>query len=219
MNPGAKLSGCSRCGTCCRKGGPALHREDRRLVEEGVIHTRYLYTLRPGEPAEDPVAGRRVAAETDIIKIKGAGGSWTCWFFEEPGAGCRIYGDRPLECRKLECWNPAPLERAYAHGRLTRRELLGGIDGLWELVEDHERRCRIGDVLGALAAGPPKTGGRRKALAAILAYDAELRRLVVSRGGLEPEMTDFLFGRPLQKILPQLERYAEELEAARRMRP
>jgi hypothetical protein len=43
-------------------------------------------------------------------------------------------------------------------------------------------------------------------LAQIVAFDGELRNLVVSRGGLEPEMTDFIFGRPLKGMLARLER-------------
>ena len=35
----------------------------------------------------------------------------------------------------------------------------------------------------------------------IIRYDAEIRKLVVARGGLDPEMLDFLFGRPLTKTL------------------
>ncbi len=35
----------------------------------------------------------------------------------------------------------------------------------------------------------------------IIRYDAEIRKLVVARGVLDPEILDFLFGRPLTKTL------------------
>lgn len=206
MKTEAPITCCARCGTCCRKGGPALHLEDRRLVEEGVIHTRDLYTIRQGEPAVDPILDRLVVAPADIIKIKGRGGTWSCRFFEDDTQRCRIYADRPLECRQLECWNPEAFAARYAQDRLARRDLLAGIQGLWELVEDHHRRCDIPRVRGLLkAAAGSKTGRAARELAQIVAFDGELRNLVVSRGGLEPEMTDFLFGRPLKAMLARLD--------------
>jgi Fe-S-cluster containining protein len=198
---------CSRCGTCCRKGGPALHREDRHLVEQGLIHTRHLYTIRRGEWAHDPVTGVLAAVTGDIIKIKGASGTWACRFFDDGSRTCRIYADRPLECRALACWNTAAIERVYPIGRLTRKDLISGIAGLWELVEEHQERC---DVERSRRLQMPAEGQRAarhaRELAAILRYDAELRNLVVSRAGLEADMTDFLFGRPLQQVLRAMER-------------
>ncbi|MCK7469942.1 MAG: hypothetical protein MZU95_03395 [Desulfomicrobium escambiense] len=72
------LPSCSRCGTCCRKGGPALHQEDRQRVEQGADpHPRISTPSAEGEWADGPgaravlVAGRR----GDIIKIKGGSGT------------------------------------------------------------------------------------------------------------------------------------------------
>ena len=44
---------CRRCGTCCEKGGPALHGEDRPLVDRGQVPARCLFTIRAGEPVRD----------------------------------------------------------------------------------------------------------------------------------------------------------------------
>ncbi len=41
----------------------------------------------------------------------------------------------------------------------------------------------------------------RRELAEVISYDAEIRKLVVSKGELDPEMLDFLFGRPLTKTI------------------
>ena len=132
---------CERCGACCREGGPALHLEDRRLVTDGVVHTRHLFTIRRGETARDPVRDGLVRAAGDIIKIKGCEGTWTCRFFDPEGNGCRIYAERPLECRLLDCRDPSRLAAVYGGERLSRADLLAGVEGLWELIRDHDRRC------------------------------------------------------------------------------
>lgn len=203
MNALRTVQSCSRCGTCCRKGGPALHREDRSLVEEGFIHTRDLFTIRKGELARDPVLGRLIQVEDDIIKVKARGPAWACTFFGESSRSCRIYASRPLECRQLECWNTSRLEQIYACDRLSRCDLLSGVEGLWELIEDHSRRCDFDRIRSLLEAGVED-----REIAQMARYDVELRTLMIAQGGLEPEMLDFLLGRPLRQILPGLRRHA-----------
>lgn len=193
---------CQRCGTCCRKGGPALHVEDRDLVLQGVIHTRHLYTIRRGEFARDPVRGELIRVDGDIIKIKGRDGSWACRFLDEGANACRIYENRPVECRHLECRDTSHFEQVYRLGRLSRKDLLADVQGLWELIEDHERRCDY-DRIRRLPECQPGSGaaGVERELAEMGRYDAELRRLMAARGGLEPEMLDFLLGRPVETVL------------------
>jgi hypothetical protein len=200
---------CTRCGSCCREGGPALHREDRRLVADGVIHTRHLFTIRRGETARDPVRGGLVHAEGDIIKIKGCDGSWACRFLEGETSVCRIYANRPLECRLLDCRDPSRIAAAYGRDRLTRADLLDGVDGLWDLVRDHDGRCDCGR-LRVLLASPDTAAGRE--LAEIVRFDAELRKLMISRGGLEPDMLDFLLGRPMTLVARLIQREADPVE-------
>jgi Fe-S-cluster containining protein len=171
-------------------------------VERGVIHTRHLYTIRKGELARDPVRWEMIRVDGDIIKIKGHDGSWACRFLDEAENACRIYADRPMECRHLECWNTSRFEQVYRHGRLSRKELLAGIQGLWELIEDHARRCDY-DRIRPLSQGRADSGAdpAKQEHAETVRYDAELRRLMVARGGLEPEMLDFLLGRPVAAVL------------------
>jgi Fe-S-cluster containining protein len=202
MKPTAPAQRCSHCGTCCRNGGPSLHLEDRPLVEEGFIQTRYLYTIRKGEWARDPIRGGLMRVPRDIIKIKGRGRSWTCRFLDDNSSLCRIYAHRPLECRELECWDTSRIEKMYDRGRLSRRVLLSGIRGLWELIEDHERRCshdRIQQWLKAMES--PDADKAQARLAEIKAYDAELRKLMVSRGLVKTDQLDFLLGRPVEQVL------------------
>jgi Fe-S-cluster containining protein len=199
-------SACTRCGTCCREGGPALHLEDRRLVADGVIHTRHLFTIRRGETARDPVRGGLVHAEGDIIKIKGCDRSWACRFLEGGTPACRIYADRPLECRLLDCRDPSRIAAAYGRDRLARADLLDGVDGLGALVRDHDARCDCGRVRVLLAT--PGVAANRE-LAEIVRFDAELRKLMISRGGLAPDMLDFLLGRPMTLVVRLIQREAD----------
>ena len=200
VNPasGTPISACLRCGTCCEKGGPAFHLEDRLLIENGTIPSGCLYTIRKGELARDNVKQCLVPVDADIIKIKGKKGGWACMFFDDIRKSCTIYKNRPLECRALKCWDPRELEKIYAANRLTRKDLISQVQGLWGLVEDHQARCdyviiqRLVRDLDGGAAEPA-----RRELSEIIRYDDEIRKLVVSRGGLEPDMLDFVFGRPL----------------------
>ena len=194
---------CRRCGTCCEKGGPCFHKADRELVEKGRIPSRYLYTIRKGELAFDNVQGCLAPAKSDIIKIKGQQGRWTCFFFETKKKTCSIYNDRPLECRALKCWDPAELEQVYERDRLSREDLLSQVEGLWELIEDHQSRCDYNKIKMWIEDLDSPGGDRaRKKLIEIIQYDAEIRKLVVEKAGLDPELLDFVFGRPLTKTLP-----------------
>ena len=202
MKPIHHAQHCLNCGTCCRNGGPSLHAEDRRLVEQGFIHTRHLYTIRRGELARDPIRGGLVRVESDIILIKGCGGRWTCRFLDPDTNRCRIYEHRPVECRELECWDTSRIEQMYDRGRLSRSDLLSGIQGLWELVVEHDRRCSHERIQRLLkdTTGPDPAKARLH-LSEICAYDVEIRRLMVSRGRLEAAMLDFLLGRPVEQVM------------------
>ncbi len=140
--------------------------------------------------------------KSDIIKIKGKGDSWTCLFFDEAQAACSIYESRPIECRALKCWDTAELEALYAQKRLKRKDLIADIEGLWDLIKDHQERCNY-DTIHALvkAISSDRAGDSRQKLAELIQFDIEIRKLVVSRGGMDADMLDFLFGRPLHRTL------------------
>jgi Fe-S-cluster containining protein len=172
------------------------------LIEKGKIPARHLYTIRKGELAHDNVKECLQPVDSDIIKLKGKKNSWTCTFFDDEKKRCSIYDDRPLECRALKCWDTRALEQIYANTRLTRIDLVSKVKGLWDLITDHQARCdykNIQALINSLAGGN-RHHARRKLLE-IIRYDAEIRNLVVTRGGLDPETLDFLFGRPLTKTL------------------
>ncbi|MFO7494288.1 MAG: YkgJ family cysteine cluster protein [Desulfobacterales bacterium] len=195
---------CRRCGACCLKGGPALHVEDQPLVAQGVIGIRFLYTLREGELVMDNVAGHLCGVSEDIIKIRGQGRSWSCVFFDPAAQKCRIYENRPAECRVLKCWDPRELAVMYTHGRLTRRDLIAGVDGLWDLVLTHSRRVAHGRIRHLLSTAGPRglDPDASDALMAMVRYDLSLREVLLEKGKVTPDQLDFLFGRPLTRTLP-----------------
>jgi len=192
------INQCHRCGTCCEKGGPSLHQEDQPLVDDGRIPARCLFTIRRGERVRDNVKGTLVPLSEEVIKIKGCAGGWTCLFYDSATRGCGIYDHRPLECRVLNCRDTRRIEAVYETTRLTRQDLLSGVNGLWELIEDHEQRCSYEGLHARVGEGTRE--GRLKqerAIQEILRFDAYVRQLAVEKGGIDSRMLDFLFGRPL----------------------
>jgi Fe-S-cluster containining protein len=189
---------CRRCGTCCENGGPTLHRDDLALVEKGIIPLKDLYTIRKGEMVMDPAHKEPIPATEELVKIRGRGGDWCCRYLGKEGCICRIYDNRPQECRAQKCWDTTEIEAVYPKDRICRRDLVAGVSGLWELVEEHETRCSYAkfDVL-ARRIGAVDAGNAESQLAEMIAYDRHLRDLVCRRGGMDPEILHFLFGRPM----------------------
>jgi Fe-S-cluster containining protein len=192
------ISECKRCGTCCKKGGPCFHVEDKMLIEKGLILIKYLYTIRKGEPAYDNIKKCLIPVSSDLIKIKGRNDSWECIFFDEKDNSCKIYDKRPIECRVLKCWNTREIERIYSKNRLTRKDLVYRVEGLWNLVEEHQSRCSYDKIRHFVK----KLDGEKKNEAIeriydILSYDDSIRELVVKKGKMDPENLEFLFGRPI----------------------
>ena len=203
--PAKPISECMRCGTCCEKGGPSFHHADKSLIEEGIIHSKYLYTIRKGELAYDNVKQSLEPVSSDVIKIKAKNNSRTCIFFNEAQSGCSIYENRPIECRALKCWDTQELEELYDKQRLTRKDLLSEIEGLWGLIRDHQERCNYQTIRKLVSTiNSNKGDGAREKLTEIIQYDTEIRKLVVSTAGLSAEMLDFLLGRPLIQTIKKL---------------
>ena len=189
---------CKQCGTCCKKGGPTFHAEDKFLIDKGAVPVKLLFTIREGELAHDNVKGGLTPVPTDLIKIKGKKNSWECILFDEKNNACTIYDYRPLECKALKCWDTREIESVYQNDRLTRKDLLSGIRGLWEMVEDHHSRCsyhKIGSLAKSMAGGKNKIAVN--GIIDIIKYDMQVRSLIVEKGSIDPEMVDFLLGRSL----------------------
>jgi Fe-S-cluster containining protein len=197
------ITQCRRCGTCCIKGGPALHLADKTLIDEGIIPANCLYTLRKGEMARDPFSDKPTELNIELIKVKGQSGKWTCTFFEIANTQCRIYIHRPAECRALQCWNTAEFAKAHKDEHLTRQHLLTGMAGLWDVIVDHEERCAYAKIKHWVAQleGNQHQVMMQNIIEAVR-YDKAIRNLIVEKGNLDPGMTDFLFGRSLVQTMP-----------------
>ena len=195
-------TGCLRCGTCCEKGGPTLHREDQDLVESGMLPVKLLYTIRTGEMIRDPIRETIVYADSDIIKIRGTGRDWRCTLFNVDEKRCEKYDNRPAECRAMECWDTREIEAMYEHDRLTRQDLIGAVIGLWEFIIEHEAMCDYRKLRSLTSE--MQNGDNGKAAAQIMEmirYDAAARDLSVEKAGTDPEHLDFLFGRPMSDMI------------------
>ena len=85
---------------------------------------------------------------------------------------------------------------------MTRKDLISTIEGLWDLIEDHQKRCSYETLKLFIAAlNKDKKDGVLNGILDIIKYDAQTRKLVVQKGGLDPEMTDFIFGRPITETI------------------
>jgi hypothetical protein len=179
--------------------------QDREQVESGKIPLKCLFTIREGEPAFDNVMGSITRAATDIIKIKGTGeNDATCRFLDQEQVGCRIYEMRPIECRLLTCWDTQVIQAFYDKDRLTRNDLLSRLPGLHDLVNEHQVRCgyaRVGQLADRILQNQGPLQEAVAELSAIIHYDQSLRQVTVERARLDPEMLDFLFGRPLSSTI------------------
>jgi Fe-S-cluster containining protein len=206
---------CICCGTCCKKGGPALHLEDRPLLDQGLIPREMLCTFRRGEPVHDNVAGKLVFLQEEVVKVRGKGNTWTCVFFEEESRSCNIYAQRPAECRALACWDHLEISRMYDKERLTRRDIVRSPSALWDLIETHEAQCSI-EEFGRLTARVLESEGRDKeaavSVAEMIGKDSAYRELFSNRIGAADDLLAFLLGRPLVLILPMFGLRAERRE-------
>ena len=189
---------CHRCGTCCMKGGPALHGEDLPLLTEGIIDTSHVYTLREGEIVRN-TDDRLMRLEQEIIKIKGDGqNTWACLFYDSHAQACRIYTRRPVECRSLQCWDPGPLYEAMKLPYIRRTRLLEPEDEIRKIITAHEARCAYSSMekaVQALGGDTPDRAVHR--ILDMLHYDHVVRTVVPEKLNIAPDMLDFLFGRPM----------------------
>ena len=191
---------CIRCGECCLKSSPTLHREDLFLVKMGLIEKRRLYTLRRGEAVRDNVQGGIVTAPQEMIKVRerAEGG---CIFYTEDGNACAIYENRPVQCVALKCWDTKEFMEVYKGAKLDRRSAVDN-EILIGLIEGHEKRCAYEVLEGQVKKIPAEGEKAVDGVLRILRFDFELRSMVVKRLGIPAEEVDFFFGRSLVDTIP-----------------
>ena len=197
-------STCVRCGTCCKKGGPTLHVEDKKQIETGEIPVKFLFTIRKHEPAFDNIQNLIAPAKTDLVKIKSKKGRFECVFYDPPNSECRIYKKRPVECRELKCWDTRKISFLYDKNRINRKTLLSGTNDLWNLIQDHQQRCsykKIAELADQVKCNKGDRKGALEQLNEMIRYDYNLRHLIIEKNLRVSEMLDFLFGRPLSETM------------------
>ena len=193
-----KQTECNRCGTCCANGGPALHMQDRELIEGGSIPISHLITIRKGELVHNPVTNRLQAAKNELIKINGVGKEWSCFYFDADHKGCIIYDRRPVACQALECWDTEAVEQLIEKDLLSRADLIELDDPLYQAVVDHESNFPCPDLESILTQGSPS---QSRELEDAANREVLFRTELVSTHGLSLGEELFYFGRPLFHLL------------------
>lgn len=203
--PDAKNS-CQRCGTCCMKGGPALHLEDKPLLERNFLQAEHLITIRKGEPVLSLSGSDTYPARSEIVKIKGQGTEWTCMFFAEKDATCAIYENRPLECVLLKCWDTADLQKIAEKDILSRIDIIPANDPVLAFIQNHEKLCPLENLEKHLS-GRENCKSQQAAIATLTTLvntDLAVRAQAYARLRFSLAAELFYFGRPLFKILEDI---------------
>lgn len=194
---------CRRCGTCCRKGGPALHTQDLPLFEgPNALPLSLLVTLRAGEQALDQVRGRVFALGAEVLKLRGrtknGQAGQACALLNQADNSCSLYARRPAECRALSCRDTAPLAAMYDKDRLTRADLLPPGHGLLAVMAEHEELVpvqRIAPLAAAFRAGGQDGLDAQEELARMAVADRAFRAGLSRRAGIGPEYHECFLGR------------------------
>jgi Fe-S-cluster containining protein len=190
---------CIRCGECCEKGSPTLLNRDLGLFHREVLTWNDVYTLRAGEKATDR-EGKVSPQADERLKVREVPGTRQCWFYLAANQSCRIYDDRPEQCRRQVCWGEPPPPPA-ADELLQRQHLLAGVPEVWDLIRKHQERCdctTVARLLAELGSGNEAAGDT---LFEALHFDHYLRKMLLDEWELQPPAIDFLLGRPLTAFL------------------
>lgn len=195
---------CLRCGACCQGSSPSLFLEDKRLFDEGLVTRAEAVTLRAGERVRLPLGQGSQALSEETIKLREDPETGYCLFYDSETRGCRIYLERPLQCRAQACWDTSDVESVLRkEERLTRAHLVSPDEPVAPALPAHEARC---SVLGLAEAFEDLANGKEDALdvvIAALAYDTELRPLLRDKLPLPEAELEFTFGRPLVRVVEQ----------------
>lgn len=194
---------CIRCGTCCLKGGPTLHHEDKRTLLHGHVGYQHLVTIRKGELVFDPLVGAVKPVHRELVKVRGKGKDWSCCFFDEKISSCTIYEHRFLECRLLKCWDPSELLSVMGKNTIVRADVINPTDPIMEIIQMHEQECsydKVLELISNLSRGADKSKILAK-LTELVSKDLAIRSYAISELGLREEFELFIFGRPVFKTL------------------
>ena len=192
---------CLGCGDCCRQGSPTLYIDDRPILHKGIIKRFELVTLRAGEIGFSNATQDLVLLPEERIKIKEKPGSRECHFLASETNKCRIYQDRPLQCRIMECWNPENFQSLEAQTFLSRKDLLNPDDPIIPIIESHAKRCAVDDLQKVLTRAKRGFADAEEEALDILFFDEHLRGHLEEEQGIKRENQLFLFGRPIADLI------------------
>jgi Fe-S-cluster containining protein len=157
----------------------------------------HVYTLRKGEVVRN-IDDTLIILEQEMIKIKGEGEAWSCMFFDDDDKGCRIYQDRPVECRALKCWDTQDLMEVMATPCLQREDLIDRRDGILKIIGAHEQKCAYETLESAMKGlQKPDSDKAMEKVLDLLQYDYHIRPFLTEKFNVDPNAMDFFFGRPL----------------------
>lgn len=197
---------CKRCGQCCQQGGAALHSQDLDLISAGKIPLSALITLRKGELAHNPVKGGLHAISCELVKLKGTGRDWNCYYYDSGSGGCSIYDHRPVACVALKCWDTEEVLAMVEKDTLNRQEILALFDDnpLAPLVAEHERLYPCPDMADLVRMGADLSEKMKRELHKLVNEDVRFRNRVVREFNLKVSEELFYFGRPVFQLLQPL---------------
>jgi Fe-S-cluster containining protein len=195
---------CKRCGICCTKGGPALHKNDLDLVERGVLPIKMLITIRKGELVFKPDDDIPQPARCELIKISGTGKDWRCLYYDVKDKGCMIYQDRPQSCNELECWNTQAVEQLIEKDTLSRFDIVGAHDPVYSVIIEHESSCACPDLNSIREALLHKNQVDLNYLERLINDDIAIRTATVRNLNISLAEELFYFGRPIFQLLQQI---------------
>jgi len=197
------IHSCVKCGTCCMKCGPTLHYEDEKVLLSGHVGHEHLVTIREGETVYNPVSERAAPVSGEIVKVRGKGKDWTCYFYDRKENSCSIYAERFLECRLLKCWDPSGLMSVIGKNTIVRADIINRGDPIINVIEAHEQECscrEFEELISAVMHGKKEAGARAR-LIELIRKDMSMRSYSISELGLKPEFELFIFGRRLSELL------------------
>jgi Fe-S-cluster containining protein len=195
---------CERCGTCCLKGGPALHIEDQKLLLQNFIDRESLITIRKGEPVISLEDRKTEWIKTELVKLKGKGAKWSCVFYDQDDTSCSIYKHRPLECVLLKCWDTAELTAIAGKNLLSRFDIIPAHEPVIEYIQRHEKECSLEFIEHLIIEQNGAINRNTLAeLSELVNKDLVLRSEALAHLNFTLDLELFYFGRPLFKILSQ----------------
>lgn len=199
-----KQTECKRCGTCCSKGGPALHREDLPLIKRGTVPLKRLITIRKGELVYKPYKTEPVAAQCELIKFSGTGKEWQCFFYDAEQKGCMIYTERPVSCRELKCWDTAAVEELVEEDTLNRFDIVAPDAPVLLFIKEHENSCPCPHFQALETAIEQRAVVDLEELEELVNEDIRIRTAAVQKLKISLAEELFYFGRPVFQLLQQL---------------